>query len=112
MSSMTVQERIAYIIDEREGGSAISFCRRTGIGKCSVSKIMNGNSGLGKKGIGPYFERIVAAYKSVNPMWLATGEGAPFHYSPRRDEIEAKLDNLEKKVGELLVLMKKVAKNA
>jgi hypothetical protein len=100
---------VTFIINEREGGSQVSFCERTGICKSSVNKLVNEKNGIGVKGIGPYFERIMSAYGNLNPVWLATGKGEPFHYTPTRDDIVARLDTLEQKMDRILSLIEKVS---
>ena len=69
------RERVQYIINEYCGGSRMEFCRRTGIGKSSVSQYMNGTNAPGNitaSKIGDAFH--------LNPMWVM-GFDAPMRYT-------------------------------
>ena len=69
------RERIRYIINEYCAGSRMEFCKRTGIGKSSVSQYINGTNAPGNitaSKIGEVFH--------LNPMWIM-GFDAPMRYS-------------------------------
>ena len=69
------RERVQQIINEFCDGSRMEFCRRTGIGKSSVSQYMSGTNAPGTITA----QKIGEAFH-LNPMWIM-GFDAPMRYS-------------------------------
>ncbi len=67
---MKETERIDYLINTLEYGSAKAFARKTGMTESTVSYLRRGMRGM--KSAVP---KIIAAYPQVNENWLLTGEG-------------------------------------
>ena len=79
------RERVQQIINEFCDGSRMEFCRRTGIGKSSVSQYMSGTNAPGTITA----QKIGEAFH-LNPMWIM-GFDAPMRYSEPIDFEEYKL---------------------
>jgi hypothetical protein len=64
-------ERILMVMEKLAGGSQRRFATMVGCSQAAVSKIANGVAP------GRRLVQMVAELPSVNPRWLATGEGEP-----------------------------------
>ena len=102
---MNDQERIDYLILALASGNEKAFAQNCGIHPASLSKLRNGKFHLPR-----FTGRILRAYPQINPDWLLYGQGEPMKKRLSEREISARLDDLEKKVDRLLVLMEKVSK--
>ena len=100
---MTESERIDYLIRVLAGNNARNFALKAGIRPDSLSRVRNG------KGTPSfYFERILAAFPSVEREWLYTGTGDAIMEQREKGEILARLDSLEKEVRALRDLLERV----
>lgn len=97
---MNESERLTYLVDRLEGGSAIRFATKVGIDPASLSRARNGK---GKPSA--YFAKIEAAYPEVRKEWLYTGAGMPLVGDEEKGEIVRKLESLEKEVRRLSALL-------
>lgn len=86
---MNETERVQFIIDRFEAGSARAFADRIGVSESSVSKLRKG-----KFRISSFAVAIARNYPLINCRWLLTGDGNPVVQEATRDEITAKLDTL------------------
>lgn len=101
---MKESERISYLVDTLEGGNAKRFAEKTGICQQSVSCLRHG-----KYGIGRFVKKIADAYPDVNITWLQTGEGYPLVSVSEKSIILSKIENLEKEVHRLSVLLNRLS---
>lgn len=70
---MTINERIAYIMKMKAGGSLTRFAEMLEItGQYATRLIKNGSVGIEP------VSRILRTWKDINPRWLILGEGDPF----------------------------------
>lgn len=97
---MNESERLTYLVDRLEGGSAIRFATKVGIDPASLSRARNG-----KGRPSAYFARIIAAYPDVRRDWLYTGAGLPLAGDEEKGEIVRRLESLEKEVRRLSALL-------
>lgn len=93
---MNESERLTYLVDRLEGGSAIRFATKVGIDPASLSRARNG-----KCRPSAYFAKIEAAYPDVRKEWLYTGSGMPLVCDEERGEIVKRLEALENEVRRL-----------
>lgn len=70
---MTINERVAYIMKEKAGGSLTRFAEALSITKQYATRLTKD----GSIGIEP-ITRILQTYTDINPRWLITEEGYPF----------------------------------
>lgn len=70
---MTINERVAYIMKEKAGGSLTRFAEALGITKQYATRLTKD----GSIGIEP-ITRILQTYPDINSRWLITEEGYPF----------------------------------
>lgn len=97
---MNESERLTYLVDRLEGGSAIKFATKVGIDPASLSRARNG-----KGRPSAYFAKIAAAYPEVRRDWLFTGEGLPLVGDEEKGEIVKRLESLEEEVRRLARLI-------
>lgn len=97
---MNESERLTYLVDRLEGGSAIRFATKVGIDPASLSRARNG-----KGRPSAYFAKIEAAYPEVRKEWLYTGAGMPLVGDEEKGEIVKRLESLEKEVRRLSALL-------
>lgn len=97
---MNESERLTYLVDRLEGGSAIRFATKVGIDPASLSRARNG-----KGRPSAYFAKIEAAYPEVRKEWLYTGVGMPLVGDEEKGEIVKRLESLEKEVRRLSALL-------
>lgn len=94
--SMNESERLTYLVDRLEGGSAIRFATKVGIDPATLSRARNG-----KGRPSAYFAKIEAAYPEVRKEWLYTGAGMPLVGDEEKGEIVKRLEALENEVRRL-----------
>lgn len=70
---MTINERVAYIMKEKAGGSLTRFAEALGITTQYATRLIK----AGSVGIEP-ITRILQTYPDINSRWLITNEGYPF----------------------------------
>lgn len=70
---MTINERVAYIMKEKAGGSLTRFSEALGITTQYATRLIK----TGSVGIEP-ITRILQTYPDINSRWLITNEGFPF----------------------------------
>ena len=70
---MTINERVAYIMTEKAGGSLTRFAEALGITTQYATRLIK----AGSVGIEP-ITRILQTYPDINSRWLITNEGYPF----------------------------------
>lgn len=100
---MNESERLTYLVDRLEGGSAIRFATKVGIDPASLSRARNG-----KGRPSAYFARIEAAYPEVRRDWLYTGAGLPLVGDEEKGEIVRRLEALEKEIARLAKLIERL----
>ena len=100
---MNESERLTYLVDRLEGGSAIRFATKVGIDPASLSRARNG-----KGRPSAYFAKIEAAYPEVRKEWLYTGAGMPLVGEEEKGEIVKRLEALENEVRRLAKLIERL----
>lgn len=70
---MTINERIAYIMKMKAGGSLTRFAEILDITSQYATRLIKN----GSVGIEP-ISRILRTWKDINPRWIILGEGDPF----------------------------------
>ena len=70
---MTINERIAYIMKMKAGGSLYRFAEILDIKNQYATRLIKD----GSVGIEP-ISRILRTWKDINPRWLILNEGDPF----------------------------------
>ncbi len=103
LSKTAVRERIRFIIDDKFKKTITEFANTTGIGRTTVSNILNPKPN--KKGekveVSPTLDtlqKIVGCKEiNINPEWLLLGVGLPY----KGDESELKIKELEAEIDKL-----------
>ena len=90
---MTEGERLAFLIDKLERGTARRFSEKTGIPCSRLTQIKKGQLHLA-----PYIDRIIRAYPDINLLWLVTGDGTPAN-DERQQDVFALLKKIRKPGG-------------
>lgn len=103
---MKPEERISYLIDLLEGGSAIKFAQRAGIPPACLSRARNGRGNAAF-----YFPRILEAYPEIKTEWLYSGKGAPTYNRHNKSLVDAKIVRIEKDLEELRKMVNKLEKS-
>lgn len=74
LSKITIMNRRLQYLLELEGLTQAQFADRIGVGRASISHILNGRNKPGYEII----SSILKKFPSINPDWLILGQGKPY----------------------------------